>query len=397
MCLLYLLSFYFVFIFAYSSLNRFGDIETYRDLVSPENLASPAYKARYFAVALISVSQLSLVSNYTSRIGYFFFVSAFIMLGFFLLASSGSLLLGLSAPVLALSALSISGMLLLLKETNKLLLVASFILLLLPSTLALISGKSEFLTNTFYGRERLVLAFFHPKETAGCTFFVFMVAIAWFRSKLSSNNSIRLVSAYFWTLIYSPFLYLLIGSRTTFLLGLGYSLANLLPLIKPFILRFYLTIFSFFLAALCFLMAISNEYLFTLFDNFSANRFSLWSSYLAGSVERGISGSKIASALDNSYLNLWFDASPIGTILFVIALLFLLIFLSRRDYVFVKTSRFYISTAPAIFMAFILLAGFTDSGLTSPTSLNFLSAWSLLLFIIAKPSQVDLHSIPDDV
>jgi len=360
-------------------------------------MSTPAYKARYFAVSMISFAQFLFITRYTARISYFIFISSFSMLGFFLLASSGSLLLGLSAPVLALSALSISGMLSLLKETNKFLLVASFIFLLIPTASALISGNFEFLYNTYFGRPRLLLGFFHPKETAGCVFFVFMVAIAWFRSKLRHNNSTMLVSIFFWTLIYSPFLYLLIGSRTTFLLGLGYSLSHLFPLIKPFILRFYIAIFSCFVAVLGFLIAISNKYLYILINDISSNRFDLWSDYLTGSIEHGTSGSGIASALDNSYLNLWFDASPVGMVLFVIALFFLLIFLLRRDYDFVKSSKFCISTSPAIFMTFILVAGLTDSGLSSPTSLNFLTAWSLLLFIIAEPSQEDIHLPPGNV
>lgn len=387
---LYILSlalYYLVFVLAYSGLSRLESIDSFSDLASVENIESPAYKARYIAAVLIVLFQAFHGFHGFSQSLYLYFASSFFLLSFFLSASSGNIILGASVLVAAFSAIAIAKTLHFLKTYNRFLLAILLLIFTAPTLLAIYTNNFDFIYNSFYGRPRLLLGFAHPKEAAGTLLFIYMVAIAWFRTEIHKPRSSRAPSNYLLLISSAPIVFLLIGSRTTALISLGFWLASLLPRLKSYRLRvscMFILIFCI-LAIFCMLIISHPDSLYNFVNEVASNRLDLWGEYLDGSINLGKSGSGIASALDNSYLNIWFDATPVGLICFLTPLLLLLVLLFRRDQIFTDSPRYrYFSSS--IFLLFILLAGITDSGLTSPTSLNFVSAWSLFLFSSSIPA-----------
>jgi len=379
--------YYIVFVLAYSALSRLANVESFSDLASAENIESPTYKARYIVAALIVLSQPILGPLGRFQDLYLYLISSFFALSLFLTVISGNILLGASALVSVFSAVSISKILHHLKGYNRLLLAILIPIFLAPTLLAFFSNNLDFVFNTFYGRPRLLLGFAHPKEAAGTLLFVYMVAIAWLRTEMQISRSVGASSNYFILILSAPIIFTLIGSRTTMLISLGFCIASLIPILKPFRLRvsIMLALATCLLAAFSILSASYSDSMYKFVNEISSNRLDVWTAYLDGSVELGKSGSGISSALDNSYLNIWYDASPFGLLCFLTPLLILLVLLLRRDQLFTDYPRpRYFSSS--IFLLFILLAGITDSGLTSPTSLNFVSAWALFLFASSPPA-----------
>jgi hypothetical protein len=60
-----------------------------------------------------------------------------------------------------------------------------FLIILIVPAVDIIFNNSNFIINTYYGRERLLLGYFHPKE-AGIMFLVFFIMIL-FGNKIKNN------------------------------------------------------------------------------------------------------------------------------------------------------------------------------------------------------------------
>lgn len=383
--------FYFsVFIFSYSSLGANSPIVSYSDLVKEANsLDNPYFRLRYFASAASFFPVLLVSPRSLLRSPCTIFILCSSLLGIFLFANTGSFLVAISAPVAAISAFSLASTLQYLQAKKICIILPFSVLFTLPAIGALILGLNEFVYNTYYGRARLLLGFVHPKEAAGCLFFVYILILTNLNT-ISSLDNLKMKK--FHNIIASifPFIFLVIGSRTTALLAFGYAIALFIPKIKPLYLRNIISTYLLLLGSIALGFATSVPVFVSYINQVSSNRLDVWGSYLEGSVKLGKSASGITSALDNSYLNILFDSSFIGLSVYLIFMSSLFIFLLRKDYVgtlLPSSPRF----SPSIFLLFILMAGITDSGLTSPTSINFISAWALLFAILISPQTVARH------
>jgi hypothetical protein len=388
--LLFLISFwltyFLVFIISYTSFGATSPVESYSELVKGGNsIDNPFYKLRYFLSAA-SIAPLLIVRPrlIKSPCNIFFLSACF--LGLLLFANTQSLLLGLSAPAATISAISLAYSLQYIQGCKVNIIPPFVFLFALPSIYALTLGLYEFLYNSYYGRGRLLLGFVHPKEAAGCLFFVYVLILINLET-IASLTSVTMRRTHGLLSLFFPFIFLVIGSRTTALLAFGYSSALFIPKIKPLIFRNLFLILLLPIISIAFIIVSSIPGFYIYFNDLSSNRFELWGSYLDGSIALGKSGSGFASALDNSYLNLLFDSSSMGLCFYLFFMLCTFIFLSRKDYVS-TILPFNPRVSPSALLLFILLAGLTDSGLTSPTSINFISAWALLFAILISSESV---------
>jgi hypothetical protein len=382
--------YFLVFIVSYSILGASGPVDSYADLAKGANsVDNPFFRMRYFA-SVASLLPLFLVrprSLLRAPCSIFFLCSS--LLGLFLFANTRSFLLGISAPVATISAISLANSLQYL-QGKKVNIILPFILLFaLPAIGAFMLGLNEFVYNNYYGRGRLLLGFVHPKEAAGCLFFVYTVILSNLNN-IASLNNFKLKKIHSLITSVFPFIFLVIGSRTTALLAFGYAFALFIPKIKPIYLRSFIATNIVLLGTIAMVIASSMPGVYSFLNQASSNRLDLWGSYLEGSIALGKSASGVSSALDNSFLNILFDSSSIGLAVYMLFMSFLFIFLSRKDYVatILPSSP---RVSPSILLFFILIAGLTDSGLTSPSSINFISAWALLFAILIRPTAEDEH------
>jgi hypothetical protein len=383
--------YFFVFIVSYSSFGAVGPVGSYADLAKGANsIDNPFFRMRYFA-GVASLLPLILISpRCLLRPPFNIFLACASLLGLFLFANTQSFLLGLSAPVATISAISLASSLQYLQQKNLNPILPFALLFALPSIVALMLGFHDFLYNSYYGRGRLLLGFVHPKETAGCLFFVYVVILTNLKT-IASTKTLRLTQVHGLIASAIPFVFLTIGSRTTAVLAFGYAFALITPKIKPLYLRTSLLTMFIVFASIAVVIAVSTPLLYSYLNELSSNRLDLWASYLEGSAILGKSASGVASALDNSFLNIYYDSSFIGLALYLLFMLFIFMLLSRKDYVATilpANPR----VSPSVLLLFILIAGVTDSGLTSPTSINFLSAWALLFSILLSSPTVSTQT-----
>lgn len=253
-----------------------------------------------------------------------------------------------------------------------------FLIILIVPAVDIIFNNSNFIINTYYGRERLLLGYFHPKE-AGIMFLVFFIMIL-FGNKIKNN-----LEKLFFILAAVILLYL-IQSRNALLFFINLILLN--TLIRYFGLKFSLIIYGCIYIILPIL--IINIY-FDEVDILLSNRLSIWlqgnefsllGRFMDISIQSNAELPKYKFHIDNFYLEFIIEA---GLIAFIFLILCLFYIGYKIRYVKINGYRiisFYIS---------FLIYCFFDAGMFS--SGNFLNVfvWSVVIFAL-RNTKTSLHA-----
>ena len=267
---------------------------------------------------------------------------------------------------LALPLLS-RGILLLIQRRKIDIVIVLGLFAILPAIQALLQAESYALFSTFYGRPRLLLGYWHPKEAAACFAVVFYVYFL-IRGGTASNIAMLVLPVFLWV----------IGSRNM-------ALAMYLVLGIRFFPKITFSVFSGAVTGLgIFLITSSNS--FQLLDNLMSWRLTVWSNAIYDviqAVESDLIGGKRFS-LDSFYVETFIASGFLGlTIFFVWAIIFF-IFLIHRS----RINGYSIS-----FFFAILFSAFFDSGITSTGNIFHIFAWIVICIPIFNVIQKNRNSI----
>jgi hypothetical protein len=239
-----------------------------------------------------------------------------------------------------------------------------------------ILNSGNFLFNTYYGRERLLLGYFHPKE-AGMMMLVFFISVL-----LSGRIHNRLLRTAF-SLIAIIILYL-IQSRNALLFYVNFIVINLL--IKKFGIKQVLLII---VVVYLIVPIYTLVYYFEEVNLLTSYRISNWVAGLKFNIFGQLRVNSIAILgelfkykfhIDNFYLEFLIEA---GVLAFVIMLL-LLCYLGYK----IRNFRINGNYVLSIYMAFLIYCLF-DAGMFSTGNFINVFVWSIVAF--ALKNKVLLH------
>lgn len=249
-----------------------------------------------------------------------------------------------------------------------------FMYFLIISSVPLVDSllnNSNFILNSFYGRERLLLGFFHPKE-AGIMIVVLIIMIM-----LTNNFKNNFYKLLFYIL--SSSLLYFIQSRNALLFFLNFIIFNFL--VKRFGLKF--SLFLFVLIYVVIPLSLITIY-FEEIDLLMSFRLSVWLegfefNFLGSFFESSnISSQELLSTkfhIDNFYLEFLIEAGLIAFI-FLIACLFYIGYKIRQT----KINGFYMIS---FYISFLIFC-FFDAGMFSTGNFLNVFAWSIIIFLIRK-------------
>ena len=220
---------------------------------------------------------------------------------------------------------------------------------LVPTLLAVVSLEPDVLLSTYYGRPRLLLGYWHPKEAAA-SLAVPMFLYLMIRGRDVPRLALALLPALLW----------IVGSRNM-------ALAMCLAIGVRFFPKWTFSIVGVTLAGLAiFLLASSASY--DLFDELLSLRFSVWSDALSDSVQLNstdlFGGDRLA--IDSYYVEVFLSSGLAGLLLFV----------SWAAFFFIQYIRpFQHNTwSRSLFVAILFFAAF-DSGIVSTGNVFHVFAW----------------------
>lgn len=254
---------------------------------------------------------------------------------------------------------------------NKTTILVYFIISISIPLIDFLLNNGNFIFNSFYGRERLLLGYFHPKE-AGIMFLVFFMMII-----LSGKLTNYFQRLFFYTFSLS-FLYF-VQSRNALLFLLNFIVLNFL--IRKIGLKITLLIY------ISIYIIIPSLILFVYFEELNllmSNRLSVWLSgfefNLFGRFLEFSTGSnqdlfKYKFHIDNFYLEFLIEAGFIPFIILLICLIYL-------GYKIRKTilNDFYMISFYISFLIFCIF----DSGMFSTGNFLNIFAWSIVVFLIRE-------------
>ena len=324
------------------------------------------YFAKHMALifaALLSVFQLNRMKKKEIFL-YFFFFSVFVIY----LINYGGHFVALQVCVFFLGtrylSLSFDQFV-----KNKRVALFFFFILLIPLFLDVLFNSGHFVYTDFYGRGRLQLGFYHPKE-AGNTILVIM-AIVW--AGLVFNKSIR-IKVVFISALCVLLYYVQSRNALLFLFNVIFfsSLLNLTSI--------GVTLVTFFISYIGIPIIVLQLYWDEL-NILSSGRLGLWRVYLTQGdmlhkeflMQDGLS----ALNLDNFYLS-FFIQNGLVALLFLFFLLFLMLLICSR-LVFCGMS------ITAILLS-LYVNSFFDAGLLSTGSFLQVSIWSLVFYCLRRNS-----------
>jgi len=237
-----------------------------------------------------------------------------------------------------------------------------------------------FIFNSYYGRERLLLGYFHPKE-AGIMFVVFFMMII-----LSGKLKTFFNSLFFY---FTSFLFLyLVQSRNALLFLLNFIFFNFL--IKKLGLKIALIVY---LALYVVLPLTILTIFFEDLDLLMSNRLSLWLGgfefNLFGKFLEFSAGSnkdlfKYKFHIDNFYLEFFIEAG-------LIAFLFLMACLSYIGYK-IRNTVINGYKMISIYMAFLIFC-FFDAGMFSTGNFLNVFIWSVIIFLIREKKDLNANNL----
>ncbi len=230
----------------------------------------------------------------------------------------------------------------------------------LPLFLNIFSENGNFIYNTYYGRSRLLLGYFHPKEGAICLVTILVFYQLYFKKFFRKPFNI------FFNIISILLLYFM-QSRNILIFYCNFLLLNIL--INKFNIKFILLIY--FILPITIISIVLNFY-FKEINILFSNRLEWWlqnikiSAFGSGSSIANFSESNVLSKLhfDNFYLEYLIEN---GFILFSILLMLLyrIVILLNK----LKFNKFYYNS---IFIAFLFFCFFDAGMFSSGNLLNFL-------------------------
>lgn len=253
---------------------------------------------------------------------------------------------------------------------NSTILVYFFIIIFIP-LIDLLLNNGDFLLNSYYGRERLLLGYFHPKE-AGIMFVIFFMMI------ILSGKLKTFFNRLFFYFTSLSFLYL-VQSRNALLFLLNFIFFNFLT--KKLGLTLATIVYLVLYVALpLIIMTVSFEDLDLLMSNrlsvwlggFEFNLFGRFLEFSAGSNEDLF---KYKFHIDNFYLEFLIEAGFFAFILLLSSLFYIGYKIRNTVLAGYRMISFYV--------AFLIFCIF-DSGMFSTGNLLNVFAWSVIIFLIRE-------------
>jgi hypothetical protein len=254
-----------------------------------------------------------------------------------------------------------------------------FIIILTVPLIDILLNNSNFIFNSFYGRERLLLGYFHPKE-AGIMFVILFLMIM-LSSILKNKFSKLLFYISSFTCLY------FIQSRNTFLLLLNFVAFNFLT--KKLGLKVALLIYFF---IYIFIPSLILYIYFDELDLLMSYRLSVWiKGFEFNLFGKFLDFSNYSQQdlfnkfhIDNFYLEFLIEAG-------VIAFLFLIVCFFYIGY---KIRNTVINGYRMIsfYIAFLIFC-FFDSGMFSTGNFLNIFAWSIIIFLIRERRKLDANNL----
>lgn len=256
------------------------------------------------------------------------------------------------------------------------------IILSIPSAMDILLQGGTFIFNSYYGRDRLLLGFFHPKEAA----ISILTVILLFRCYISHTLKPKINQFFILT---GLILLYFVQSRNSFLFFLNFTLINIL-LIRvrvSAIIGIYF-VFPFLLIGMSLIM------FYEQINQLSSSRLEFWIKQFNFSLfgggtrigDYGVVKNFSTSQSDNFYLQYLLEN---GIVFFVILIIFLSIVVHKIGKL--KFNGIYVN---AIFISFLAYC-FFDAGMFSSGNFFNLVIWSMVFAtlrksIVSKKQGIDL-------
>lgn len=248
---------------------------------------------------------------------------------------------------------------------SKIEMIILFIVLLIPPLLDVAFNGSNFIYTTYYGRPRLLLGYYHPKEAGISLLIVAILFKFYFENKISSWKSI----------LFQVIVIILLHfmqSRNSLLFYLNFLFINLL-LRKVSITAI---IFLYFILPIISLAYITYIY-FEELNELTSNRLDLWLKNLdisllgKGSSIADFDKTNVLSKLhfDNFYLEYLIENGLVFFFLLFALLCAIIFFIGKRSF-----NSIYIN---ALFIPFLIFC-FFDAGMFSSGNFLNLLVWSMV-------------------
>lgn len=234
-----------------------------------------------------------------------------------------------------------------------------------PALFAMLASEPDALFSSYYGRPRLLLGYWHPKEAA-VTLAVPIFMYLMMRGRDAAHVALALLPTFLWV----------VGSRNM-------ALTMLLAIGVRFFPKWTFPIIGITLAGLATFLLMSNES-YDVLDTLMSFRLSVWSDAHSSPVEINntglLGGGRLA--IDSYYVEVFVISGYTGLLLFFAWAVFFYIQYIRPFH--------YNTWSRALFIAILFFAAF-DSGIVSTGNLFHVLAWVFLGEPIFKRHQ---HQFP---
>lgn len=241
-------------------------------------------------------------------------------------------------------------------------------------------NEGNFIYNSFYGRERLLLGYFHPKE-AGIMFVIFFIMVA-----LSNKFKNLFQKLFFYTLSLSVLYF--IQSRNSLLFLINFIILNFL--IRKIGLR--MALFTYFLIYILIPLMLLAVF-FNELDLITSHRLSLWRDGLefnlvgrifefSNKPHYELFQSKFH--IDNFYFEFLIEAGMIAFLFLMLCLIYIGYKIRNTQLNGYRMISFYIS---------FLIFCFFDAGMFSTGNFMNIFAWSVIIFLIREKRSLNANNL----
>jgi hypothetical protein len=326
------------------------------------------YYAKHLSVLILAVLGLSLIRARIERSQFYGVLSLLVLIFPFLFQGGEGILVLVQYLGLYIAALALSTIWQL--EISRKILIAFLFIAITPILFDLLLGGG-FIYNSFYGRDRLLLGYFHPKE--GAIALLIPILLINLRNK-ELRTSLSLLSL---------FLLFFMQSRNALLFYLNFIILSYG--LRKFGLKATLVIFTFFFVMLPIAFLVFN---YDTMDVLLSNRLSIWN---AGNITWFGSGTSIASFeetgtmvkfhIDNFYLEYLIENGVLPFLWLVVALSYFVKTVGMR-----KINGIYVNS---LFIPFLFYC-FFDAGMFSSGNFLNLFIWSLVICVLSKPQGITI-------